>query len=482
MAIIQDIFRHMGGDGAEFYNFMRKSYSRDDMVAEGIAQYNADNHSVANPGLRPDKIIFVPTGEKNDDGSDKLTADTSTVSRSPIALQKYIINQKASFTYGDGVELKPNEEDSRLFDAVFDNWDDAKIDFILTDIARIMMAETQVAVVFFNRKDDDGGRISFRTKLWHPSNGDKLEPFFDDETGDMYAFGREYKSEKDTLYDLYVINQQGFVEIRRFKNGSPRTIEVDVPIVGIDGEVSYRADLVDDIIVTPYTKLPIIYGEQLTPECHDSRGLIRELEWAFNDFLTQMGYTGDPILFLKGMTMDLPAKGKQGKVIENPTGDGDAKFLESDSAHDARKLSFDMLMKFIGIVNRTVFMDSETLTQLSLESGEALERMLIDVYADAEDRQRGRWGLFVQRMINWLLHEHRVLMGGVEPELKIKAVFSQKTFRGESEKIALAMQANGGKPVVTHETSIAWAGKEDDVQRALEIINNEENGNNSNES
>lgn len=132
-------------------------------------------------------------------------------------------------------------------------------------------------------------------------------------------------------------------------------------------------------------------------------------------------------------------------------------------------------MKFIGIVNRTVFMDAETLTQLSLESGEALERMLVDVYADAEDRQRGRWGLFVQRMINWLLHEHRVLMGGVEPDLKIKAVFSQKTFRGESEKIALAMQANGGKPVVTHETSIAWAGKEDDVQRALETINNEAN-------
>ena len=130
-------------------------------------------------------------------------------------------------------------------------------------------------------------------------------------------------------------------------------------------------------------------------------------------------------------------------------------------------------------------MAADTLTKLSLESGEALERMLIDVYADAEDRQRGRWGLFVQRMINWLLHEHRSLRDGLDPELKIKAVFSQKTFRGESERIELAMKANGGKPVITHETSVAMAGLEDDVQRATEEIQNEieiQNGGNSNES
>lgn len=480
MITMSKIYELMGGDGVGLYDLMRGGYDRDTMITEGLRQYNSDLHTVANPNLRKDKRIFVPTGEKDAEGNDKLTTDTAPVARAPIALQKYMINQKASFTYGDGVELKASLDNSALFDRVYENWDDAKIDFILTDIARIMMAETQVAVVFFN--PNVGGDISFRSKIWSPSRGDTLEPFFDDETSDMYAFGRGYERDGNEYYDLYIINASGFVEIRRFKNGSPRTVEIDVPIVGIDGEVSYQADLVEDIIVTPYTKLPIIYGEQDAPECHDSRELIKELEWSFNDFLTQMGYTGDPILFLKGMVMDLPAKGQQGKILESTDKDADAKFLESDSAHEARRMSFDMLMKFIGIVNRVMWLDSETLTRLSLESGEALERMLVDVYADAEDRQRGRWGLFVQRMVNWLVHEHRVLMGGADSALKVRAMFSQKTFKGESDRIELAMKANGGKPIMTHEASIAWAGKEDDIQRALEIINQEENGNNSNES
>lgn len=486
MITMSKIYDLMGGDGVDLYNFMRGNYDRGAMIAEGVNQYNPDFHSVANPKLRPDKKTFVPTGEKNEDGSDQITVEWSKVSRAPIALQKYIINQKASFTYGNGVELKPNDEDSRLFDAVYNNWEEAKLDFILTDIARLMMAETQVAVIFFGERGAESiDDFYFKYKLCYPSAGDTLEPFFDDDTGDFYAFGRGYERGSDEYYDLYIINQDGFVEIRRYKNGVPRLVEVEVVTAGIDGELITSTDLVDEVIVTPYTKLPVIYGEQPVPECHDSRELIRELEWAFNDFLTQMGYTGDPILFLKGMTMDLPARGQQGKVIENPTGDGDAYYLESKTAHDARQMAFDMLMKFIGIVNRTVFMDADTLTKLSLESGEALERMLVDVYADAEDRQRGRWGLFVQRMINWLLHEHRSLRDGLDPELKIKAVFSQKTFRAESERIELAMKANGGKPVVTHETSVAMAGLEDDVQRATDEIQNEteiQNGGNSNES
>jgi hypothetical protein len=48
------------------------------------------------------------------------------------------------------------------------------------------------------------------------------------------------------------------------------------------------------------------------------------------------------------------------------------------------------------------------------------------------------------------------------------------------DRVELAMKANGGKPVVTHQRSIEMAGLEEDTEEALQIINSETDGNNSN--
>lgn len=472
MAIIQDIFRHMGGDG-DLYAYIRKEYkTRAQLVAEGIKQYDPDLHDVANKSKRPDKVIFVPTGEKDENGNDVLTTDTSQVSRAPIAIQKYIIEQKASFDYGSGVELKPTNPDSPIWDDVWRNWDDGKFEYSLSDIDKRMMSETQVAIIFYSEPDgvESLNDFRFKLKVVSPEKGDKLEPIYDDETGDLIAFGREYKIKRKKRYDLYVIGENGFVEIHRYEGGILMTRESII----VDEEDMETTSEVPDIIYTTYTKLPIVYWEQDAPECHDTRELIRELEWSFNDFLTQQGYTGDPILFLSGMTMDLPAKGQQGKVIENPDGQGDAKFLEQDGAPEARQMQFDMLMKFIFMINRAATLDVGTLKELTVESGEALQRMLTDVYAAAEDRQMGAWGLGVQRMVNWLLHEWKALRNAEKEDLRIKVKFTRKSLRGESERIDLAQKANGGQAVATLATTVEMAGLEDDVNEAVEAIKSEQ--------
>lgn len=459
MVILSKIYTLMGGDGIDLYKYMRKQ-SREYNVTKGLEMYDPKCHAVTKKHLRPDKIIYIPNGQKDPvTGADILVQSTSPVARVPIGFEKYIISQKGSFARGSGVTLKPSYDGSVVFDRVYNNWYDNKTDFDLKDIAVRMMAETQVAVIFFASDDRSGfDTFRFKYKIVSPSKGDKLEPFFDQETGDMVAFGREYDFEEEgktiNRYDLYMINANGVVEIIRYRNGQ----------LYIDDR--------GETIVTTFTKLPIVYWEQAEPECIDTEELRKEFESGFSDFLTQMGYSADPILFGKGTVLNLPAKGSAGKFIEGSQ-DADLKFVTPDNATESRDLQFRMLQKFIFSLNRAVLLDLDTMKDLGDVSGAALERYLLDAYMEATDKQQGDWGKGVQRMVNWLLHEWRRLVGGDE-KLRIDIKFSKFSVRDEADQVELAMKANGGQAVVDLETSVQMAGLVDDVDATVEKIRNEQ--------
>lgn len=469
MADVQEIFRHYkGGEDSDDLFGAFKKLSRKQKVKEGIKQFEPKLHDVAQKRYRPDKTIMVPTGEKDERGEDQYTTDTAPVARVPIGLQKYIINQKASFARGSGVTLRPSYEDANVFEYVENNWYDNKTDFHLKDIAVKQMSETQCAVIFYGTRGAERFEdFRFKFKICSPSLGDTLTPYFDEDTGDLVAFARGYDigdgKKKRSRMDVYVINSSrgGMVDILRYENGKLMSIDVELE----DGEFSTA----DDIIQTDYTKLPVVYFEQEDPECSDTEELIREFEFGFSDFLTQMGYSADPILFGTGESIDMPPKGSPGKFITGSGQGADLKYVTPDNATEARELQFSMLQKFIFSLNRAVLLDLETMKELGDISGAALERYLIDAYMEATDKQMGSWGIGVQRMVNWMLHEWRNLVGG-DKDLRINAVFSKFNVRDEFDRVELAMKASGGKPVVTHRTAITMAALEDDTQAAYDEI------------
>lgn len=438
MATIRQLQKNVSGES--LLNVFESEYNRREMIEKGIKEYNPELHDVVNKSERPDKFRFVPSGEKDDKGNDILTLDTVPVSRAPIALQKYIIGQKSTFTVGGGVEITSNKPESKVYKDVMRNWEDSKIKFDLINISTKMMAETQCAVVFFGERGKESlDDFKFRYKIWAPSLGDKLFPHFDEETGDMIAFTREYILPDDdaVIRDIYWTSESGIVMLSRYENDT----------------------WIEDFKL-PYKSLPIIYWEQKEPETLDSTELIRALEFGFNDFLTQLGYTGEPILFLKGDAIDMPSLGDLGKVLSSADPEGDAKLLQASSAHNARELSFNWLLKLIFMTNRAAPLDVLTLKELSVDSGEALQRMLIDVYASAAERQEGSFGMGVQRIANWLLKEWKFLRGQSGSDERLTIKFNQFSVKGESERVDVALKANGGKPVVSHETSVKMAGLE----------------------
>lgn len=454
---ISAIYRLMGGDGSELYTGLRELSSRQ---KTNIArrQYNQRLHKITDPIHRPDKIIFVPNGQKDPvTGKDILVMDTSPVTRIPVGFEKYIISQKATFAAGSGVLLKPSVPDTELFERVSRNWYDNKTDYLLIDIFRQVMAYTEAAVIFYG----DRGAESFddwryKMKVISAETGDVLEPFFD-EDDDLIAFGREYEVDGKTRYDFYVIGESGFVEIRRFENG------LLASAFGTEEEPS-------EVFVTKYTKLPIVYWSQRMPECDITSEMREEFEEAFNQFCTQMGYSAESILFGKGDTMSMPAKGVAGKYMEGTGDNADLKYVSDTAQHEPREFQFKVMQKFIFGLNRSVFMDFDTMRELGGDiSGVALKRYLMDAYMEATNKQKGYLGMGVQRMANWLLHTWRELAGG-DSGLRIYTEFEQYSLESEEDRIDRAMKANGGLPVVTHQTSIEMAALEEDSGAALEII------------
>ena len=465
---ISQIFRHI--DEPDFYNNLQKcSQTRDDIVKTALNQYLPELHDINNPSKIPDEVLTTESGEFDEYGDPIMTSDIVKITRIPLSIEKSIIEKKSTFAYGGGITLETNNTKSKLFSKVEKDFYDTKLDIALKTILTAAMSSTQAAVIFYSPKSDSVDNFKFKYKIVSPLYGDRLHPFFNEDDGDLVAFGREYKRGDKTRYDLYIKNDSGFVEIRRYENGIPmfKSGIVDMPdmngnIVQVEGEVA-------DVTVTPYTKLPIIYMELPQGECHDIQALRNDYEIAFSGFWDQNDRTGDPILFGRGETLSLPAKNKRGKYIEG-SADSDLKFLSPENATESRALQFKMAENYMYSLCNSVKFDLETFKGAGVTSGEAIDKLLTPMFLDAKDKQDGILGMFYQRLINWLLHETRQLVGG-EKDLSIYVSFKPLTFRSDREIIELYMQANGGKPVISQRTAINLVGLETNPDELLNEIN-----------
>ena len=471
------IYRLMGGNGQPIQINKLKGEdgieARKDLVHESLKQYEPSLHEVLNTAYRPDKVVFVPNGEKDPiTGADQLTKKLVPPARVALPIQKYIIKQKASFARGNGVKLRTSDQTSKVFKWVYNNWYKNKTDYYLTDIFKHWAAETQVAVVFFADKkdvregqkaDDKASKVRLRFKILAPSKGDYMQAYFDPETEELTGLLREYEDgDGKTRYDLYLAANPDAEE---------EHLRTSKPVLRKFSEADIESGSYEEIEL-PYPKLPLVYWDKDTPECEDVHEAIKELETGFSDFLTQQGYTADPVLFVRGTALSMPAKGAAGKLLEGSV-DADAKYLTPENATESRELQFELLQKYIFSLNRAVILDLDTMKNLSDVSGAALDRYLIDCYQEATDNQTGYWGLGVQRMVNVQLAFAKFLLGVEDDGTTIDVEFTKYRIDDVRETVEVLTMANGGKPLIDWESSVGAAGLADDPQTSYDKMQQE---------
>lgn len=458
------IYAQSGGDGVEVEAYplskiLGKNASNIKARAiEALKNLNPQEHKVTNTNYRPDRQVFKPSGLKDPiTGVDIMTTDFEPVAKVPIRVQKYIISQKASFARGNGVTLKPSDENSEVFKRVYDNWYANKTDFYLKEIAEKYLGETQVGVIFFNDfegSDKNLNKYRIRHKIVSPSKGDFLYPVYDPNTEKLVSVCREYEMGEETVYDMYIAPE-----------GPGQKVKLRT-YTSLDDTAYTETEL-------NFSKLNVIVFEKDEAECEDTQEAIEMLEKSFSDFLDQVEYSGDPILFGKGKTLDMPAKGTSGKYIEGSE-DSDLKFVTpDDNSTEPRELAFDKLEKYIFSLNRAAVLDLDVMKNLSDVSGAALDRYLTDVYMEAEDNQRGYFGLGVQRMVNFMLQTWKDRMLAPDDETTIDVEFKRFKVDDLREKVETILLANGNKPVIDHMQSISAVGLADDPSVAYDRLKEE---------
>ncbi|TXK52374.1 phage portal protein [Pontibacter qinzhouensis] len=435
---------------------------KENKYEEGKKQYDPNLHDVKSATHRPNKLKLTPTDKFEEDGVTPIVKKESTEpAKIAIPLQKYIIHQRASFAVGNKITFKSDVPESPVFEAALQTWRKAKMQYQLKEIAIKMMAETEVALIWYGKVDEKSpGKVKFRNRIVSPSTGDDLYPVFD-KYNDMIAFGRGYKVDDVEYFDLYTAET-----LRRFKKGE-KGMEEYFTKVGKDEEGN-EIGIIEEL---PYGKIPVIYWRQELPECDDVKDLIRAREFNQSDFFDNNQYFGDPIMFLKGTALNMPAKGVAGKVMEG-SADADAKILSPGDYTAARKLEFDMLDMNIFTLTRSAKLDAESMKGLGDLSAAAMDRMLISPHMAARDMQDGEFGRGVQRCMNFLLAVYSDILG-IQDNVEAEPVFSLFRIDDAAERIELALKANGGKPVIDQQGSIEMAGTSDYPDEMIERIRKE---------
>lgn len=409
----------------------------------GSRQYDPRKHDVAKKLNRPDRMIQVPSSIKDQYGEPVMQDKLVKVSRIPMPIQKHIIKQKASFAVGE-VELKPNIQGSPVYDAVKTQWKRNKIRFRLKEIARLMMAETETAVIFYSDPADTADKLRIRIRVVSTSTGSELFPVFNS-MEDLIAFGRKWKEGNTDRFDLYT----------------------DTTLFKYSNEGGARTLI--DTVTLPYNgKMPVVYWHQDRPECDDVQELINALEETQSDYVDTNKRIGDPMLFVTGDSISMPQIGEPGKILEGDAG-ADAKFLSPANPTEARKLEFEMIENRIRVLTNTVNLDPQSLKGLGIESGAAMDRMLIAPHMAARDMQDGEFGEGVQRMLNFLVHVYSFVLSAKDG-LEIEAVFSLFRVNSDDERVDLLLKANGNKPLMSHKQSIQKSGFSEDAEATYEEI------------
>ncbi len=419
--------------------------------------YEPENHAVRDITNRPDRWTqYEEPASNRPEETEVITVNKKVaVNRIAFNIQKMIVKRSAAFLTGGGVDLVPagtlDATGNKLLGLLKDLWTDNKLRFKTGEIARTVQSQQEcVELWYINKK----GKA--QVKIHKPADGFSFYPIWDNE-GALAAFGIGWIPTGETYSEVITIWTAAKIERFEKTGDNWRRAEAKINTIG---------------------KIPIIYYYQSEVEWADVQDSINRLETLISNVADINDYTASPLLAVSGEVEGFRRKGDTGSMVELSDG-AKAEYVASPNSPDTLKMEIDMLLRMIYTGSQTPDISFEAMKGLGQLSGEALKRVFIDAYLKASEKQEGNFGESIQRRVNLLLH----IIGKEERQekevakMRIEPVFISFSLNGEEERIAIVMKANGGKPVISHETSISRSGASDDSKAEFAKIQKEAAGN-----
>ena len=425
-------------------------------IATYLNQYNPEKHDIMDTGKRPDKIITV-----NENGQD--VTKSVTVARLVVPVQKKIVGMAAAFLVGNPIKLEATAADKGeedLFAVVKKTWFKTKLDFDSKTIAKIMMSETEAAELWYtveapakywNNTPNQGKKNRLRMKILANSLGDTLYPVFD-KTGDMVAFGREYKIQVDGKdeyhFDIYT-DQTNYLAT---KNAS-------------SWEVSEQKNW--------FGKIPVIYYYQPNPEWKDVQSLIDRFEKTLSNHSDTNDYFSSPMVKVTGGVKGFATKGESGKVLELENG-ANAEYMSWDQSPKSLELEFKNLRSLIFDFSDTPDISIEQMKSLGTYSGVALRLLFLAAHLKAADKEE-TFGKCIQRRVNLIQEAMAIVNVSLEKStgIEITPKFEFYLPKDDQGIVDMLLTATGNKPIMSQQTAVKKNPLVDNAEKEMEILKEE---------
>jgi len=371
-----------------------------------------------------------------------------------INLQKKIVESAASFLLAEPVSITANDPDNEDGAKILKTLKKNRINSKLLEFAKVVMSETMAVFIF----SEVGKDKEIKARMYTSDNG-KYTPQFD-VYGDMVAFYWEFVI--DEVTHLWI-----FTDEYIHKYSGPGTSNIE-----------YLGSDTHDFGV-----IPVVFHEQPEPEWFDVKELIDRVEMIVSKLAGSNNYFAYPILKLKGGV----AKNKDGEdeslidisddgksillgVAENNNQliQADAEFLQRDTGVASIELEMKFLKEFIFNISQTPDLSFDNVKGIGAISGRALELMLQDAINKAKSKQ-GQYRTVIERIISVVKNG----LGINDEDLEFDIDFNLSIPRDLTEEIKALVDANGGYPVMSQESSVSKSPFTKDAKTEIDQIQKE---------
>lgn len=444
-----------------------KSYDGDNNLDNVRKQYNVLTHDTFDRSKLKDKPIY--TTRTNDKGEEvEEISSYEKVNRVAFPFQQRIVNSAVSFTFGNPVNMncQPKDESERLVLQSIDRiLYDNKINSFNRKVARDLFRSKEVAEIWFTAESETHSSFGFDTKYkvkgnhFSPWDNNELYPYFD-ETGNLLAFSRNYKLKKESkeveFFDVYTDEQ-----IVKWQRLDGAWIELsNVP--------------------NPIKKIPVVFATQDEVEWSQVQNSIDRLELLLSNFAETNDYFAAPKVFISGeIVRGLGVKGEGGQVIQGTDG-ATAEIISWNHATDAVKLEIETLIKFIHSLTQTPDFSFENLKGMNQVSGVALRMLFMDAHLKVHEK-REVLDEYLQRRTNIILSFIPLMNNALKKaceNIQITAEIVPYMIDDIETKIDMLVAANGGKSVISQQSSVKKAGLASDSEYEWELLKDEASADN----
>lgn len=425
-------------------------------------EFEVLSHDVFDPGKRPDgrRVVkaLLPTQQDRE--------EVVSVARLGLPLQENIVKTAAAFLCATPIQIEASAKtpaDKDYVSVLQKLWDDNKLDYKSKKIAKIMMAETEAAELYWSPEVEPDywkdykfkSKLKLKMRILANSLGDTMYPVFNDED-DMVAFCRGYitlddQGEKVNHFDIYTAEQ---------------TVE------HMRGATSNNWDAPT---TTPNNigKIPVIYYNQKRVEWANVQKMISRLEQKISNHADTNDYFDSPVLFIKGTLKSLPGKDDRGKVISGTDG-SDAKYVTWDQAPESTKMEIENLWRFIHNCTDTPDISFESMKSLgTTPSGYAMMLMFMSAHLKAADKEEN-FGESVQRRLNYFKSWTNFMDNTTKQfsQMAVKPKFTYFMPKNVGEAISFLNDAITGG-IMSTETAVRQNPLIEDADNELELIKTE---------